>query len=79
MDIEIIAYERLPDDSKKIREEVFVIEQGFSEEFDTVDNRAIHFVAYDGLKAPMGTCRIFTEESDKIYYLGFRMVDTHME
>ena len=70
MNIEIKAYDKLPEDSKSIREEVFVVEQGFTEEFDTVDNRAIHFVAYDDLGSQMGTCRIFTEESDKIYYLG---------
>lgn len=70
MNIEIKAYDKLPEDSKSIREEVFVVEQGFTEEFDTVDNRAIHFVAYDDLGSQMGTCRIFTEESEKIYYLG---------
>ena len=38
------AFDKLPQDSKNIRETVFVDEQGFNEEFDTVDNRAIHFV-----------------------------------
>ena len=70
MSIQIKVYNKLPEDSKSIREEVFVVEQGFTEEFDTVDNYAIHFVAYDESKRPMGTCRIFTEESDKIFYLG---------
>ena len=70
MNIQIKAFDVLPEDSKRIRIEVFVDEQGFQEEFDTVDNRAIHFVAYDDLENPMGTCRIFTEESDKFFYLG---------
>ena len=70
MYIEVKAYDKLPEDSKSIREEVFVVEQGFTEEFDTIDKRAIHFVAYDDSDCPLGTCRIFTEESDKIYYLG---------
>ncbi len=70
MNVKIKAYEYLPEASKAIREEVFVTEQGFQEEFDTVDNRAVHFVAYDASGSPMGTCRIFTEASDSIYYLG---------
>lgn len=70
MNIQIKAFDVLPEDSKRIRIEVFVDEQGFQEEFDTVDNRAIHFVAYDDIGNPMGTCRIFTEESDEFFYLG---------
>lgn len=70
MNISVRSFDVLPEDSKNIRVEVFVVEQGFTEEFDTVDNRAIHFVAYDEYGNPMGTCRIFTEDSDKIYYLG---------
>ena len=70
MNISVRSFDVLPEDSKNIRVEVFVVEQGFTEEFDTVDNRAIHFVAYDEYGNPMGTCRIFSEDSDKIYYLG---------
>ena len=70
MNIQIKAFDVLPEDSKRIRIEVFVDEQGFQEEFDTVDNLAIHFVAYDDIGNPMGTCRIFTEESDEFFYLG---------
>lgn len=68
--LRIIAYNVLPDESKSIREEVFVREQGFEEEFDTVDNRALHFVAYSEKEGPVGTCRIFKEETDEIFYLG---------
>ena len=70
MNISVRSFDVLPEDSKNIRVEVFVVEQGFTEEFDTVDNSAIHFVAYDEYGNPMGTCRIFSEDSDKIYYLG---------
>ena len=70
MNMKIKVYDKLPEDSKAIREEVFVKEQGFQEEFDTVDCRAVHFVAYDDSGVPIGTCRIFTEDSDEIYYLG---------
>ena len=70
MNINVRSFNLLPEDSKNIRVEVFVAEQGFTEEFDTVDNRAIHFVAYDESGIPMGTCRIFNEDSNKIYYLG---------
>ena len=34
----IKTYNELPAEAAKIREEVFVREQGFREEFDTVDN-----------------------------------------
>lgn len=70
MNIEIKSFDVLPEDSKSIRLEVFVDEQGFTEEFDTVDSRAVHFVAYDDSGHSMGTCRIFNEDSDKVYYLG---------
>ena len=70
MNIKIIAFDNLPQDSKDIREEVFVIEQGFEEEFDTIDNRALHLVAYDNLGRSLGTCRVFSEGSEATFYLG---------
>ncbi len=66
----IKCFNSLPEDSKYIRVEVFVKEQGFNEEFDTVDLHAYHFVAYDQNERPIGTCRIFTEDNSDIYYLG---------
>lgn len=68
--IEINSFSSLPDAARKIREEVFVNEQGFKEEFDTVDNYASHFVAYDCLGNPLGTCRIFVADDVTEYYLG---------
>lgn len=41
-----------------IRIKVFMEEQGFKNEFDDIDNRAIHIVLYKEGK-PVGTCRVF--------------------
>ena len=50
----------LPEEAKKIRLEVFVKEQGFKEEFDSVDDTAAHIVLFDG-KTPVGVCRVFKD------------------
>ena len=65
----IERYGSLPDEAMEIRQEVFVSEQGFVDEFDDVDEKAIHFVMYDDLK-PVATCRVFFTESPELYYLG---------
>lgn len=44
--MEIKVYEKLPVYAVDIRNEVFVREQGFTEEFDSDDNRAIHLVGF---------------------------------
>lgn len=41
------VYSKLPAEAAKIRETVFVQEQGFREEFDTTDQFASHLVCYD--------------------------------
>ena len=56
----IKTYNELPAEAAKIREEVFVREQGFSEEFDTVDNSACHIVLFLDGKA-VATCRYFSD------------------
>jgi predicted GNAT family N-acyltransferase len=66
----VVCSETLPEESRSIREEVFVEEQGFSEEFDTVDHYALHFVAYAEDNTPIGTCRIFKENEADVYFLG---------
>ena len=54
-------------DAKLIREEVFVLEQGFHEEFDAIDDHAWHVVLYqDG--EPVATGRTFAQ--DGIYHIG---------
>ena len=61
--------ERLTDDSKMIREEVFVLEQHFNEEFDAVDQQARHIVLYIKNK-PVATCRFFESKEKGKYYIG---------
>lgn len=51
----------LQKDGSMIREEVFMKEQGFQDEFDDIDARAYHVVVYlDGV--PVGTGRLFTDD-----------------
>ncbi len=50
-------FTKLPEDAKAIRIAVFCDEQGFQEEFDELDETALHIVAYDDNDTPMGTCR----------------------
>lgn len=52
-----------------IRQEVFVEEQGFSGEFDDIDNKAVHAVIYvDGEPAAAG--RAFFENDPKEIHIG---------
>ena len=44
--IEIRTYDRLPEEATRIRREVFMEEQGFEDEFDDMDGRALHVVAF---------------------------------
>lgn len=65
----LIIYDKLPEDAKKIRETVFVKEQGFHHEFDEIDQEAKHLVLYDG-EIPVATCRFFKKETDDDYTVG---------
>jgi len=56
--MEFKTYDKLPSEARDIRVEVFVKEQGFQEEFDSVDNYAMHVVVFDGGRA-IATCRYF--------------------
>ncbi len=67
--MEIKTYSELPDTAKAIREDVFIKEQGFRNEYDEIDKTATHIVIYDGEEA-LGTCRIFESEEPKTYILG---------
>lgn len=62
-------YTSLTDECRNIRRSVFVVEQGFQNEFDDIDNRAIHIVAYINNIA-VGTARIFCGKSDGEYVIG---------
>lgn len=68
-DCKIRIYKNLPDEARNIREEVFIKEQGFSEEYDEIDNKATHFV-YFYKDVPVGTLRLFTLKNPKEYILG---------
>ena len=59
----------LTDEAIFIREEVFVKEQGFENEFDEIDKTAKHLVFYDG-SAPVATCRYYKGNEDRVYFVG---------
>ena len=63
------VYSKLPAEAAKIRETVFVQEQGFREEFDTTDQFASHLVCYDR-DLPIGTCRYFKDGADGHFIIG---------
>lgn len=66
---ETIITQGLPADAMTIRQEVFVDEQGFHDEFDDIDSIAHHLLLYvDGQIA--GCCRLFPSESDNTYVMG---------
>lgn len=51
---------QLPETARQIRTAVFVDEQGFQEEFDTIDHIAYHVVLSQGA-TPLGTGRVFQD------------------
>ena len=57
-------FDKLCDDAKKIRIEVFVNEQGFSVEFDDIDDIAFHIVGYDE-GVPAAVCRYYYDNEHK--------------
>lgn len=60
----------MPDDAMKVRQDVFVTEQGFYDEFDDVDAVAVHLVLYDNNGCPIGTCRVFENGTPGSFTLG---------
>lgn len=68
MKTEIFTY--LPDGAKKIREEVFIHEQGFENEYDETDLVAAHILVYGENGAPVGTCRVFWDNGLNSHILG---------
>lgn len=59
----------LSPDAKKIREEVFVSEQGFQNEFDEIDNYATHLVFYEK-NTSIAVCRYYKDkEKEKDTYI----------
>lgn len=62
-------YSYLPEEARKIRSEVFVKEQGFTNEFDEIDDIAMHIVMYDR-EQPVSTCRIYFNNKKQSYAIG---------
>lgn len=68
--MKVSIYDCFPSCAKKIREAVFVDEQGFQNEFDEIDNVAVHIVLFGEGEEPMATCRVFWNTAMNAYTLG---------
>ena len=67
--MEFVVSDVLSADARAIREEVFMREQGYVDEFDAIDARAFHLVLYvDGAAA--GCCRFFAGDEPGEWVLG---------
>lgn len=63
--ITINFYNNITEDTKYIREEVFVKEQGFQEEFDSLDNESYHvLISYNNKSA--ATARFYKQNNSYI-------------
>ena len=60
---------QINEDIKMIREEVFMKEQGFLDEFDDIDDIATH-ILYFVDESPVGTCRFFDGEEPGDAHIG---------
>lgn len=67
--MEVKTYNDLPEEAVRIREEIFVKEQGFQDEFDETDRHCIHLVLFEG-EIPIATSRFFPSEDEDEYILG---------
>lgn len=68
--MQIRIYESFPDCAREIRKMVFMNEQGFQNEFDEIDNIAIHIVLFAENEKPIATCRVFQNSTSEEYTLG---------
>lgn len=59
----------LPQQAHALRQEVFIEEQGFREEFDQTDLTAWHITLYEG-DQPAACCRIFPDEPQGVWHVG---------
>lgn len=64
------VFTSIPEVAKDIRKKVFVDEQGFTAEFDDIDEIAVHLVIFDDNSTPIATCRIFKDDDKDFYVLG---------
>ncbi|MCI5752659.1 MAG: GNAT family N-acetyltransferase [Oscillospiraceae bacterium] len=63
------VFTHLPEDAALIRREVFIEEQGFINEFDDIDEKAVHILMYDN-DTPAAVCRVFYSEEHGQYVIG---------
>ena len=61
---------KAPDEAKHIRNEVFVKEQGFQDEFDEKDAVSVHFVMYTDDGTAVATSRAFPFDENTSYCIG---------
>lgn len=62
-------YRQLPEQSKKIREQVFIQEQGFEHEFDQTDQQAVHTIVFVDEQAA-GTGRAYWDDALESWVIG---------
>ncbi len=67
--MEIKIYSTLPPEAVHIRKTVFCEEQGFEEEFDTIDASATHLIMLDQGE-PVAVCRFFKDAQTDTYIVG---------
>ncbi len=65
---ELLLLNTLTADERAIRESVFIREQGFVNEFDDIDDTAVHAVIYCEDK-PAACGRLYTD-ADGVYHIG---------
>lgn len=54
---------------RQIRQEVFMEEQGFQNEFDATDETALHLLVLAG-EEPAATGRAFSQDGGKVWHIG---------
>ena len=65
----ITVHDTLPSEAMRIRETVFVREQGFTDTAGEDDTLAHHLLLWDG-EVPIATCRILKTEKPDEYLIG---------
>ena len=63
-------FDFLPDEAHDIRIKVFIEEQGFENEFDSIDAEAVHILMRDENSIPVATCRVFWDNRMDSHILG---------
>ena len=69
MEISFKISDKLLPESRTIRTTVFVNEQGFNEEFDKDDDKALHILMYADKKA-IGNARVIYSDEHNCYTIG---------